>query len=66
MYQKMVAANIPCNMPLGKDFWDSIEVKTAIALMKCLVRPAEAGDMIKQRLVKKSVVTVPIMAGLGK
>lgn len=65
MYREMIKVGIAAHMPMGKDFWDSVEVKTAMAMLRCLVQPAGAGDVIKRRLVKKSGMQVPIMTGVG-
>ena len=66
MYKQLIKAGIPAHMPLGKDFWDTAEVKTAMALLRCILQPAVAGDVLKRRLVKKSAVPVPLTAGLGE
>src|SRR5690348_1443628 len=63
MYRQLTKNGIPAHMPLGKDFWDSAEVKTAMAMLRCLVQPTAAGEMIKRQLVKKSGLQVPIMIG---
>lgn len=65
MYRNLIKADIPAHMPLGKDFWDTIEVKTAMALVRCLVQHTATGEVIKRRLVKKGGVQIPIMQGLG-
>lgn len=65
-YREALEGGIPCHMQTG-DLWDSIEVKTALALLRCVVNPDAAGGVMARRLIKSdSGVKVPVTAGLGE
>lgn len=66
VYNALVREDIPAHMPLGKGFWESAEVKTAMAFIRCLTGPYAAGEVIKRRLVDKGGISVPIMRDLGE
>jgi hypothetical protein len=66
LYSSAIAAGIPCHLQVG-DFWDAIEVKTALALLRAVVYPEAASQGIKRRLIKGSAdVKVPLTSGLGE
>ncbi|KAF8064493.1 uvrD [Scenedesmus sp. PABB004] len=66
-YSRLVEAGVPAHMQIGKDFWESAEVKVALALLRCVVGPAHAtGARVAARLVKKGGVALPLTAGLGE
>jgi superfamily I DNA/RNA helicase len=66
VYRKAIEEGIPCQLHSTVDFFESPEIKAALALLRCLVDPLRAGDNVRKRLVNKSgAVKVPLMAGLG-
>lgn len=49
------------------NFWDAIEVKAALALLRAVVYPEAASEALKRRIVKSSGdVKVPLTSGLGE
>lgn len=65
MYSAAIAAAVPCHLQVG-DFWDAIEVKTVLSLLRAVVYPEAASEGIKRRLIKSSAdVKVPLTSGLG-
>jgi hypothetical protein len=62
-----VAAGIPSRLALGADLWDSVEVKTVLAMLRCIVHPEAAGVGAHLRLIKADGgVKVPATTGLGE
>lgn len=65
VYRTAVAAGIPCHVPMT-DFFGSAEVCTAVALLRCVVDPSNAGEAVKKRLGKSGTLKVPLATGLGR
>lgn len=65
-YRAAIASGIPAHIQTG-DLWESIEVKTLLALLRSVVHPSAAGEGVRRRLVGSSSpeVKVPLTAGLG-
>jgi len=66
-YRNAVAAGVPAHIQVG-DLWESIEVKTVLALLRAVVYPAAAGEGLRRRIITNSSpeVKVPVKKGLGK
>lgn len=66
VYRALLKAGIPADLQTGS-FFDAIEVKTALALLRAVADPERAGEALEQRIiVADSDVKVPLTAGLGK
>jgi hypothetical protein len=51
----------------GGDFYDSIEIKTALALLRAVVYPEAASEGLKRRVIMGSAeVKLPLTRGLGE
>jgi hypothetical protein len=65
-YLKAIQSGLSAHLQVG-DFWDAIEVKTALALLRAVAYPEAASEALKRRIVKSSGdVKVPLTSGLGE
>lgn len=53
------------------DYWHSVEVKTALALIRAVVYPAAAGEQLAMRIIDKASssganFSVPLTQGFGE
>lgn len=65
-YRAALRHGVPAHLQTG-DFWDAIEIKTALALLRAVVYPAAASEGIKRRIVRANQeVKMPVTAGFGE
>lgn len=64
-YREALRCGIPSSVQTG-DLFDRVEVKTAMALLRCVVNPAAAGGVMVRRLITKNEIKCPVTAGLGE
>lgn len=66
VYLHAVRNSVPAHLQIG-DFWDALEVKASLALLRAVVHPVAASEGIKRRIVNSSSeVKVPITSGFGE
>lgn len=65
VYRHAITHSVPAHLRTG-NFWDAIEVKTALALLRAVVYPDASTEGLKRRIIGSSTdVKVPLTTGLG-
>ena len=66
LYKAANVAGVPCIKLVGADFWDSLELKTSLALLRCAASPSVSGNALRGRLSRRGGgLKVPLLNGLG-